>query len=281
MFSSGFTRQDYQHLLANGITLKGKRVGPASLFVEIQQGQPDKASFFLIGRGLQHIINTLVVDRSFYCIPGSQSLLSNPDSYIRDASAFMAKEILAVKPEGPYIFCGYCFQAGLTYEIARILAASGKKVDLLILVDLWATKGHFLAVLKKAVVILRLLARPFLFVEKSLSFMRRRDRVKRNDNSPQNPSSIIDGMISALSNYMNELPHYPGTAIIFLPDLGSKILNFLERRAWKRKIGGRLVVKHHKGIHEDWVNPERIKPELLYEFKRIFNDYLSEVQKGD
>ena len=135
LFSPGFTKEDYRNFLSSGIVIEGRRVGPASLFVEIQSGRPGKSPFFLIGPFMLKIIQSVAKDHPIYCAPQGWFLMSNPERHIEDQAAFLAREILSIKPDGPYLLGGYCLSGWISYEIARILKASKQEVDILFFLD--------------------------------------------------------------------------------------------------------------------------------------------------
>lgn len=51
--------------------------------------------------------------------------------------------ILATRPAGPYRLAGFCRSGVVAYEVARQLAAAGRRVDMLVLIDCWSP-GYFL-----------------------------------------------------------------------------------------------------------------------------------------
>lgn len=62
---------------------------------------------------------------------------------IEQLAAAYCEAITATKPEGCYRLAGFCRSGIIALEVARQLVASGKQVDLVVLVDCWAP-GYFM-----------------------------------------------------------------------------------------------------------------------------------------
>jgi acyl-CoA synthetase (AMP-forming)/AMP-acid ligase II len=59
----------------------------------------------------------------------------NPADSLHRHAEICAAEIVRMIPQGPYLLAGVCFGGCLAYEVAQKIAASGKKVELLALID--------------------------------------------------------------------------------------------------------------------------------------------------
>ncbi|CAN7434188.1 condensation domain-containing protein [Bosea sp. LjRoot237] len=62
---------------------------------------------------------------------------------IEQLAAAYCEAIIATKPTGHYRLAGFCRSGVIALEVARQLVASGKQVDLVVLIDCWAP-GYFL-----------------------------------------------------------------------------------------------------------------------------------------
>lgn len=62
---------------------------------------------------------------------------------IEQLAAAYCEAIITTKPEGRYRLAGFCRSGVIALEVARQLVASGKQVDLVVLIDCWAP-GYFL-----------------------------------------------------------------------------------------------------------------------------------------
>jgi thioesterase domain-containing protein len=62
---------------------------------------------------------------------------------IEQLAAAYCEAITATQPDGRYRLAGFCRSGVIALEVARQLAASGKQVDLVVLIDCWAP-GYFL-----------------------------------------------------------------------------------------------------------------------------------------
>ena len=58
-----------------------------------------------------------------------------PHYRVQDMAADYVEEVQALQPHGPYTICGFSFGGTVAYEMARLLAASGREVDLVVLLD--------------------------------------------------------------------------------------------------------------------------------------------------
>jgi phthiocerol/phenolphthiocerol synthesis type-I polyketide synthase E len=81
----------------------------------IQHLGPDQPVYGLQSRGLSG-------DGSFH-------------TTIRDMAAQYVNEVVEALPQGPYLLGGYCLGGSIALEMAQQLTASGKKVELVILLD--------------------------------------------------------------------------------------------------------------------------------------------------
>ncbi|KRE12732.1 hypothetical protein ASE66_19730 [Bosea sp. Root483D1] len=64
-------------------------------------------------------------------------------SSIEQLAAAYCEAIVATRPDGGYRLAGFCRSGVITLEVARQLEASGRRVDLVVLIDCWAP-GYFL-----------------------------------------------------------------------------------------------------------------------------------------
>ncbi|HEV7326049.1 MAG TPA: condensation domain-containing protein [Bosea sp. (in: a-proteobacteria)] len=64
-------------------------------------------------------------------------------SSIEQLAAAYCEAIVATKPDGRYRLAGFCRSGVIALEVARQLQASGKQVDLVVLIDCWAP-GYFM-----------------------------------------------------------------------------------------------------------------------------------------
>ncbi|HEV7441887.1 MAG TPA: acetoacetate--CoA ligase, partial [Steroidobacteraceae bacterium] len=85
---------------------------------------------------LMSVVRQLRIDRSVYAIQARGFGLGDVP---HDSVEAMAREYLAkvreVQPRGPYLLAGYSFGGLVAYEMARMLAQLGERVDLLALLD--------------------------------------------------------------------------------------------------------------------------------------------------
>jgi hypothetical protein len=272
-FSSGFTKEDYRRLLANGVPIEGRRVGSASLFIEIQSGKPGKSPLFLIGTLMLKLIHSIAKDHPIYCVPGSWFLLSNPEHYIADAAEVLAREVLSIVPDGPYLLGGYCFNGWISYEIARKLKAANKNIDLLFFIDDRAPHGRLRSIVRPLKQILTHACRPFALGTKTADtsggyFIRESD-----SQLLETPSSIIAVRTAAANCYKRGCLSYEGDIDVFLCDNGSWIKNLLDRLDWRGLIRGKSRIRFIQGSH-DWADPMQLE-----KLGQIFASRLVNAQK--
>jgi amino acid adenylation domain-containing protein len=84
----------------------------------------------------RQLIRHLGPDQPVYGLQ-SQGLNGDGQIYagVHEMAAQYVKEIIAVQPDGPYILGGYCMGGAIAFEMAQRLRASGKKVELVIMLD--------------------------------------------------------------------------------------------------------------------------------------------------
>jgi acyl carrier protein len=70
----GLSAADYRHLLANGLSIPGRRVGPAEVFAELNGGSAQGTPLFLIGSDLLDVFNGADSDLPLYCCPSASPL---------------------------------------------------------------------------------------------------------------------------------------------------------------------------------------------------------------
>jgi surfactin synthase thioesterase subunit len=269
-FSPGFTKEDYRHLLANGVPIDGRRVGPASLFIEIQSGRPGKSPLFLIGTLLLKFIHSIAKDHPIYCVPSSWFLLSNPERYIADTAAILAREILSIEPDGPFLLGGFCFDGWISYEIARILTASKKSIDLLFFIGDPAPHRWLHSLVRLIKHILARMCRPFSRIKKTVDTSVGHFIMESDNHLIETHSSIIAVRTAAANYYKNGRRSYDGHIDIFLNDNGSCIKNFLYRMDWKGLIRGKSRIRFIQGSY-DWTNRMQLeKLRQILEDSRCF-----------
>jgi acyl-CoA synthetase (AMP-forming)/AMP-acid ligase II/thioesterase domain-containing protein/acyl carrier protein len=143
--------------------------------------------------GLRVVISSGQSSSALFCVPGSSGgvagfyhlarrlgreqavtafRLPAPDSgmySLEELAARYVAEILAVQPEGPYHLAGVCTGGFVVYEVARQIAAKGKEVGLLALLDCynhaWASG---LGVLARSGYRLDLIRRRLLYQQRNL-----------------------------------------------------------------------------------------------------------------
>jgi len=258
LFSPGFTKKDYRQLLANGVPIEGRRIGPASLFIEIQSGRPGKSPIFLFEPIMIKFMHSIADDHPLYCAPAGWFLLSNPERYIADTAAFLAREILSIEPEGPYLLGGLCFNGWISYEIARILRASKKNVDLLFFIDDRAPYRWLSSSARHIMHIFARMCGPFFRIKKTADTPA--GNVIMESNSPllERRSSIMAIRTAAANYYKKGRPGYDGHIEIFLSENGSRIKNILNRMDWKALIGGKPRIRFIQGSH-DWTDQTQLE----------------------
>jgi surfactin synthase thioesterase subunit len=271
-FSPGFTKADYLHLLANGVTIQGRRVGPASLFIEVQPGRPEKLPLFLVGTLMLKLIQNIAKDHPIYCAPASWFMLSNPERYISDAAAILAREILSIEPGGHYLLGGYCFNGWISYEIARILTASEKSIDFLFFIDDRAPHRWPRSLIRPIKRISARMCKPFTQIKGTDDTSPGRFIMESDDRQIETPSSILAVRTAAANHYKNGRPRHDGNIDIFLCDNGSWTKNFLDRIDWKRLIRGKSRIRFIQGSHE-WANQTQLE-----NLGRIFGRCLVDAQ---
>jgi surfactin synthase thioesterase subunit len=252
-FSPGFTKEDYRHLLANGVPIEGRRVGPASLFIEIQSGRPGKSPLFLIGPFHLKFINSIALDHPTYCTPATWFLLSNPKRYISDIAAVLAREILSIEPDGPFLLVGQCFDGWISYEIARILTASKKNVDLLFLIDVRAPHRCLRSSVRPIKHILARMCTSFSRIKKTADTSAGRSLMESDNHLEEARSSILVSRTAAANSYKNGRHRYDGYIDVLLSDNGSGIKKILDKMDWNGFIRGKSRITFVLGS-DNWAN---------------------------
>jgi aspartate racemase len=127
--------QEIRELRISILHIKGCRLGPRSLLVEVEPGVPiSKRPFFYLGWGLDNCPGGLGTEQPVYWLP-VLTRVQNSTTFIKDLAALYVEEIHAVQPYGPYLLGGECFGARVACEIAQQLQAQGQKVALLVILD--------------------------------------------------------------------------------------------------------------------------------------------------
>jgi thioesterase domain-containing protein len=118
---------------------------PASpMVVLLAPGEPGDTRpplFFMHGLGgdvmvSYKLVRYLAAHQRVYGVQADRFAGHSPAGLrIEEMAATYAREIANLHPRGPCILAGYCFGGTLAYETARQLAASGREVGLLALID--------------------------------------------------------------------------------------------------------------------------------------------------
>ena len=66
-----------------------------------------------------------------------------PQERIADMAAFYLEEIRQVQPQGPYLLAGWSMGGMIALEMARRLAATGRRVPLVLLLDTYLTTADY------------------------------------------------------------------------------------------------------------------------------------------
>jgi phthiocerol/phenolphthiocerol synthesis type-I polyketide synthase E len=109
--------------------------------MELQTGNIKTPLFFVHAAGgnlliYRNLIHHLGPELAVYGLQsqgldGKKPILNT----IEDMAAQYVKEILAVRPEGPYMLAGYCMGGSVALEMAQLLRAQGKEVPLLAILE--------------------------------------------------------------------------------------------------------------------------------------------------
>jgi hypothetical protein len=91
----------------------------------------ERPPFFFVGT--DKLNDKLGGDQTAICLPLWPLLKYASD--LEEAVEELINHIMSIQDEGPYLLGGYCNGGYVAYEIARRLASSGHRVDLLALVE--------------------------------------------------------------------------------------------------------------------------------------------------
>ena len=275
----GLSFQDYRQLLINVAGQRGRRLGALSMIIERQIGSPSKYPLFLIGSQLLPGVDYLLEDQTIYFLPSAYFKMSDPQNFIRAVSEVYTDEILAVRPNGPYILAGYCFEARIAYETAQNLKYRGQVVALLVLVEryaqpdpiscwFWLLKAHFSVHWRRL--------SPLSNIERVRCTIKRIKRIPQRiftkqmapDNLPimeNEEQETIDETISRAVRSRDPVS-YSGKVVIFNRKQESAANGYLHRRAWRKLVRGNVRFYMFPGDHNSpWkdYNTQRIIGEKL------------------
>lgn len=261
--------------------IKGRRLGPKSLLVEVEPGDPSsKRPFFYLGWGLDNCPGGLGADQPVYWLPVS-TRPQNPTTYIQDLAAFYIEEIRAVQPEGPYLIGGECFGAFPAIEIAQQLVAQGQKVALLALLERGGPDPvyrHYQHRIYRLTYHWRNLWR--LYPSEKLTYIlslakrilaRMDSKYLRKDNHPDISNDyrtqVLDAFGQAKGGYIPQ--PYSGRVALFFASEGGRKSFLFPLGGWGKILTGEVEVHVVPGDHmsylEDphvWVLAEKLKASI-------------------
>lgn len=74
-------------------------------------------------------------EQPLYGLYSGGKLFARTDAFVARIARYHAEEIIALRPDGPYVIGGDCHGGRVAVEIARVLAASGRSVEKLCLLE--------------------------------------------------------------------------------------------------------------------------------------------------
>ncbi len=132
----GVSLEDYRALLALSAGMRGTRIGKRGLIINIlPESQTKDQPFIWIGEVKTG--KNLNLNQPLYVMPGaslSPSMNSHKD-YVSAIASLLVDELLSLQSSEPYSLGGWCYNGLVALEMAQQLNKLGKKVDLLVLVD--------------------------------------------------------------------------------------------------------------------------------------------------
>jgi acetoacetyl-CoA synthetase len=117
------------------------------LTVPLRAGTASRPLFLVHGlvgdifevRGLVERLHT---DRPVYGVRArGLDARTEPHTTVRDMAREYIRQVRAIQPNGPYALGGYSFGGIVAFEMARLLANAGERVDRLVLIDTYVHPG--------------------------------------------------------------------------------------------------------------------------------------------
>ena len=278
--------------------ISGRRMGPRSLLIEVQAGDPrSKRPFFHLGyRGVDRYSIELGTDQPIYWLP-TLARAQAPDCFIEVLASMYLEEIRSLQPEGPYLLGGECFGAWPALEIAQQLQNQGERVDVLMILDCGGPNPIYRNYLKisypiyvfyRQQVLYRLeyhrqnlgtldTLGQFTYMFKGGRRALRKIAAKifdRDGYQPQLPASLDDILIRfdrAESAYIPQ--RYSGRVILFLARQGYFASVFFPMAGWGQILNGPVEIQLVPGDHMSYLE----LPFFLVIAKRM-RKYLEEAQ---
>ncbi len=132
----GVSLEDYRALLSLSAGMRGSRIGKRGLIINVlPESQTKEQPFIWIGE-----VKTgkkLNLNQPLHVMPGaslSPSMNSHKD-YVSAIASLLVDELLSLQPYESYSLGGWCYNGLVALEMAQQLNKLGKKVNLLVLVD--------------------------------------------------------------------------------------------------------------------------------------------------
>jgi acetoacetyl-CoA synthetase len=123
------------------VLLEATGCPPYPKHVLLKSGDQKPPVFFMHGLGgnILEFVSLVKQLRSSHAIYGLQARgtdgIEEPCSSIEEMAASHVDAIKSIQPHGPYALVGYSLGGLVALEMARLLAATGESVDLLVMVD--------------------------------------------------------------------------------------------------------------------------------------------------
>lgn len=256
----GLSAGDCRNLLANGLSITGRRVGLAKVFAEVNGGSAQGTPLFLIGSDLLDVFSEADSDLPLYCCPSVWFIPADGSSFIHSAGRFLAREIEKIWPAGPVFVSGFCVNAWVAFEVAHQLRARGRTVESLFLIDQYAPPvrvarvarltSNYARGLSQLLADVRWRERPGLVARKlkrRLSERVSKKRDARASDTAAAPGSVSEALLAAIATYHKRV--YTSPADLYLLDHGV-VGNLLDRVAWRRLLKGEVHFRHRPGRHD-------------------------------
>ena len=111
---------------------------PGSPFKAINPGGARPPLFWCFNspaRDMVGLAPRLDPEQPLYGLYSGGKLFARTDAFVARIARYHAEEIIALHPDGPYVIGGDCHGGRVAVEIARVLAASGRSVEKLCLLE--------------------------------------------------------------------------------------------------------------------------------------------------
>lgn len=125
------SRKDFRRLLAISVFQGKPRFSPKHLLMKIHEGEG--IPFIWIGDA--PYAERLCASRRVYCLPSGRIDMQDPYTFIPAMAQHCVDEIRDAQPQGPYMLGGFCYDAWIAYEVARLLREQGEEVALVALIE--------------------------------------------------------------------------------------------------------------------------------------------------